>query len=178
MGPPDTGSPDTGPRRRFFFKVADHESIIAERNTVLAGDDNPENLNVLRSMLEPAGFRVRIARDGDQVLASAAAEPPDIILLDVHMPRKDGYETCGAIRSNADLAEIPIIFVSALADPFNKRQAFELGAVDYFEKPLRMETVVKRLRNAIALTYYRRRCRDLEAVLAEMSTESGTDRDK
>lgn len=145
--------------------MIDHESRIAELNTVLAVDDNPENLGVLRSMLEKAGFKVRAARDGEQALRSARAEPPDAILLDVHMPRMDGYEACKALKEDPLLQEIPVLFISALSDPFNKAQAFGLGAMDYLEKPWQMEDLVQRVGNAIRLSYYRKLCIELETRL-------------
>lgn len=142
--------------------MIDHESRIAALNTVLAVDDNPENLGVLRSMLEKAGFKVRAARDGEQALRSARAEPPDVILLDVHMPKMDGYEACKALSEDFLLKDVPVIFISALSDPFNKTQAFKLGAMDYLEKPWQMEDLVHRVGNAIRLTYYRKQCIELE----------------
>lgn len=147
--------------------MIDHETQIATLNTVLAVDDNPENLSVLRSMLERAGFKVRAARDGEQALRSARAEPPDVILMDVHMPKMDGYEACKALKEDSQLRDIPVIFISALSDPFNKTQAFGLGAMDYLEKPWQMEDLVQRVGNAIKLSYYRRRCLELETQLAE-----------
>ena len=146
--------------------MIDHETQIATLNTVLAVDDNPENLGVLRSMLEKAGFKVRAARDGEQALRSARAEPPDVILMDVHMPKMDGYEACKALKEDSQLRDIPVLFISALSDPFNKTQAFKLGAMDYLEKPWQMEDLVQRVGNAIRLSYYRRRCIELEAQLA------------
>jgi CheY-like chemotaxis protein len=145
--------------------VIDHEPRIAALNTVLAVDDNPENLGVLRSMLDKAGFKVRAARDGEQALRSARAEPPDAVLLDVHMPRMDGYEACKAFKEDPLLRDIPVLFISALSDPFNKTQAFGLGAIDYLEKPWQMEDLVHRIGNAIRLSYYRKLCIELEKQL-------------
>jgi DNA-binding response OmpR family regulator len=116
-------------------------------------------------MLEKAGFKVRAARDGEQALRSARAEPPDAILLDVHMPRMDGYEACKALKEDPLLQEIPVLFISALSDPFNKAQAFGLGAMDYLEKPWQMEDLVQRVGNAIRLSYYRKLCIELETRL-------------
>lgn len=147
----------------------DQDSDIIAGRTILVADDNPENLSVLNAMLGKAGFRVRVARDGEQALRSAMAERPDLILLDVHMPRMDGYETCRRLKAEPGRADVPVIFVSALSDPFNKSQAFELGAVDYLEKPFRFEEVLVRVRNALRLGHYMRRCAELESRLAELA---------
>jgi len=133
--------------------------------TILIADDNPENLGVLGRMLGGAGHRVRVARDGEQAVASALAERPDLALLDIHMPKLDGYEACKRFLSEPSLACVPVIFISALSDPFNKGQAFELGAADYIEKPFRADDVIVRVRNALRLGYYMRRCAELEAAL-------------
>lgn len=135
--------------------------------TALIADDNMENLSILCRMLEHACMRVRIARDGEQALASARAERPDIILLDVHMPRMDGYETCRRLLDTPQLSKVPVVFLSALASPLDKARAFEAGAVDYVEKPFLFVDVMLRVRSALRLGYYMRRCELLEARLAE-----------
>jgi CheY-like chemotaxis protein len=134
--------------------------------TILVADDNPENLGVLGHMLEGAGFRVRIARDGEEALRSVAAETPDLFLLDIHMPIMDGYEACRRVKADPSLANLPVIFISALSDPFNKLQAFDMGAVDYIEKPFRFEDVLIRVKNALRLSYFMKRCATLEVALA------------
>jgi DNA-binding response OmpR family regulator len=139
--------------------------------TILIADDNPENLGVLGRMLGGSGFRVHVARDGEQALRSAAAELPDLFLLDVHMPKMDGYETCGRIKADPALAGVPVVFISALSDPFNKMQAFDIGAMDYIEKPFRFEDVLVRVKNALRLGYYMKRCATLEAALASIRPE-------
>ncbi len=145
---------------------------IISGKSVLAVDDNPENLAIIETMLTRFGLRVRIARSGKQALASAASEPPDLILLDVHMPGMDGYETCRALKGDPQLSVIPILFVSALSDPFNKAQAYDLGALDYLEKPLKLEDVTQRVRNALLLSHYMRRCAELE-LLCSTTPDSG-----
>jgi CheY-like chemotaxis protein len=135
-------------------------------SVALIADDNPDNLAVLSGMLEHLGYRVRVARDGAQALASARASAPDIVLLDVHMPVMDGYEACAGLKADPGLRDIPVMFVSALSDPFNKRKAIDAGALDYITKPFSLEDVANRVRNLLALGYYKRRCAELEARLA------------
>jgi DNA-binding response OmpR family regulator len=140
--------------------------------TILVADDNPENLGVLGKMLESSGFRVRVARDGEQAVRSAQAERPDLVLLDIHMPKMDGYETCRRLKAESQFAEVPVVFISALSDPFNKAEAFELGAIDYIEKPFRFEEVLMRVKNALRLGYYMRRCAELEKELAAATAQA------
>jgi len=112
---------------------------------ILIVDDNPENLKVLGNFLVEQGFNIRIARDGQQALESVAAEPPEVILLDIHMPVLDGYETCRRLKESEDSRDIPVIFLSALGETFNKVRAFELGGADYISKPFELEEVRMRV---------------------------------
>ncbi|MBX3178299.1 MAG: response regulator [Candidatus Hydrogenedentes bacterium] len=108
---------------------------------ILIVDDNPENLKVLGNFLVEQGFNVRAARDGKQALDSVEAEPPELVLLDIHMPVLDGYEVCRRLKESEAFSDIPIIFLSALGETFNKVLAFELGAADYISKPFELEEV-------------------------------------
>lgn len=110
-------------------------------STFLIVDDNPENLRVLREMLSELGCVVRVARDGYQALQSVEASPPDIILMDIHMPGPDGYEVCRQLKADSRFREIPVVFLSALGETFNKVAAYECGGVDYITKPYQFEEV-------------------------------------
>ena len=113
---------------------------------VLIVDDNPENLRVLREMLAEQGCTIRVARDGRQALRSIEAAPPDVILLDIHMPDLDGYEVCRRLKADARFRDIPIIFLSALGETFNKVAAYDCGGADYITKPFQFEEVRVRMR--------------------------------
>ncbi len=119
--------------------------------TVLIADDNINNLKVLSNILESNGYKVRIAQDGEQVLRGLEISLVDIILLDVHMPVMDGYETCKKLKENDKFKNIPIIFVSALTETFNKVQAFEIGAADYITKPVQVDELMARVSTHIGL---------------------------
>ena len=114
---------------------------------VLIVDDNPENLKVLGDFFTGEGFNVRVSRDGEQALANAMADPPEIILLDIHMPVMDGYETCERIKATPELQDCPVIFLSALGETFNKVKAFECGGSDYITKPFNLDEVRVRVHN-------------------------------
>ncbi|HOV15700.1 MAG TPA: response regulator, partial [Spirochaetota bacterium] len=116
-----------------------YADLDPKSKTVLIVDDNPTNFKVLGKMLETIGFKIRVSRSGEECLKSVSASKPDIILLDIHMPGMDGYEVCKAIKANTDMEDIPIIFISALSEEFNKVQAFEFGGVDYITKPFELK---------------------------------------
>ena len=110
-----------------------------DKPVILIADDNPDNLKVLSSMLEAEQYDVRVAVDGVQALASIRRSSPDLVLLDIHMPNKDGYEVCEELKRDPALEHIPVIFISALSEPFNKVQGFQKGGVDYIEKPFQID---------------------------------------
>ncbi|NES02353.1 MAG: hybrid sensor histidine kinase/response regulator [Okeania sp. SIO2F4] len=113
---------------------------------ILIVDDNPTNLSVLSETLGGAGFRFRVAMDGETALALVERNHPELILLDVQMPGIDGFETCRRLKTNPATQGIPIIFTTALADTESKTKAFALGAVDYIPKPFEPAEVLARLR--------------------------------
>ncbi len=127
---------------------------------ILVADDNPNNLHVIESMLRSFGCSVRVALDGEAALKSAQAERPDVIILDIHMPKLDGYEACTRLKVGEKTRDIPVIFASALNEAFNKVKGFKLGAVDYVTKPLQMEEL--RARIGVHLAYARQRKRLVE----------------
>jgi len=114
-------------------------------HTLLIADDNPANLDVLSRILREQGFRVRTALNGELALESIHAAAPDMALLDIHMPVMDGYELCKRMKSDPQIAHIPVMFVSGIGESFNKVIAFELGAVDYVSKPVDPAEVVARV---------------------------------
>lgn len=120
--------------------------VLRGRPKVLAIDDTPANLVVLASALSNE-FSFQLASSGTQGLALAAANLPDLVLLDIMMPEMDGYETCRRFKSHPLLAEIPIVFVTALTDLGSELKGLELGAVDYFYKPIAIEIARQRIRN-------------------------------
>ena len=121
------------------------------KGNILIVDDNPENLTVLRQMLTANGYRVRAALNGEIALKSVQADPPDLILLDILMPEMDGYEVCRNLKSKEHTDQIPIIFISALADVEDIVKAFQAGGMDYITKPFQIEEVLARVRTHLEL---------------------------
>jgi len=113
---------------------------------VLLVDDTPANLQVLGGMLKEQGCIVRPVPSGKLAIRFAAADPPDIILLDIMMPEMDGYEVCRRLKETEGLKNIPIIFISALNETIDKVKAFSAGGVDYITKPFQFEEVQARVK--------------------------------
>ncbi|MGB3507668.1 MAG: EAL domain-containing protein [Microcoleaceae cyanobacterium] len=124
---------------------------IGTPGDILIVDDTPENLRLLSGMLTKHGYNVRKAINGQMALRAVRTVPPDLILLDIMMPDIDGYEVCQQLKDNSQICEIPIIFLSALNDVFDKVKAFKVGGVDYITKPFHLEEVLARVQNQLAL---------------------------
>jgi adenylate cyclase len=123
---------------------------------ILIVDDMPANLSLLSSMMAAQGYEVRAAINGSMALMSAAAVPPDLILLDVNMPQMDGYEVCRRLKADARTADIPVIFLSAMSGIGDKVAAFEAGGVDYVTKPFELREVLARVGTQLTLHHQRR----------------------
>jgi DNA-binding NtrC family response regulator len=122
-----------------------------EPATVLIVDDEPLNVDLIEQELDAAGYRTAAARSGEEALAIAARALPELILLDVMMRGIDGYETCRRLKAAEATRSIPVIFLTALKETFDKLHAFELGAVDYVTKPFDSEELLARVGTHIAL---------------------------
>jgi signal transduction histidine kinase len=118
-----------------------------QKDTLLIVDDIPANVSVLYKFLSQEGFKVLVAQDGKSAIQRAEYGNPDLILLDVMMPGMDGFEACRILKSQESTREIPIIFMTALADTVDKVKGFSLGASDYITKPFQHEEVLARVTN-------------------------------
>ncbi|MGB3639988.1 MAG: response regulator [Rivularia sp. (in: cyanobacteria)] len=113
--------------------------------TILVIDDSPTNLEILHDVLGNAGYEVLVEMDGASGIEQVESNPPDLILLDVMMPKIDGFETCRRLQANPSTKHIPIIFITALTDSEEKVKGLTLGAVDYITKPFEQEEVLARI---------------------------------
>jgi phosphoserine phosphatase RsbU/P len=118
---------------------------------VLMVDDTEVNLRVLAGILEPAGYELLSAMDGDEALQLARTFHPDLVLLDVMMPGRDGFEVCAELKEDPATAEIPVIFLSGRADTAAKVRGLKLGAVDYVTKPFDRSEVLARVEVHVSL---------------------------
>lgn len=136
------------------------------RPTILVVDDTPENIDVLRGILG-AEYTLKVANSGLLALKIAAAQPPDLILLDIMMPEMDGYEVCRQLKADPRTAAIPVIFITARAETEDEVQGLVLGAVDYLTKPVVPAIVKARVQTQLALRQARRELEETNLVLSD-----------
>jgi len=123
---------------------------VSKKYTILAVDDTIENLSYLNTILNTT-YNVRATPDINKAIQSIQFDKPDLILLDIKMPIIDGFEACKMIKSDKNLAQIPIIFISALDDIDHKVEAFENGGVDYITKPFEPKEVKARIKTQLEI---------------------------
>jgi signal transduction histidine kinase len=116
-----------------------------DRPKILVADDDPSISRLLEDVLSACGFESETARDGEEVLLKAASCHPDLILLDVMMPKKDGYQVLKILRDNTKTADIPVIIVTGKAEIPDKVTGLDLGAGDYLTKPFSVEELIARI---------------------------------
>jgi diguanylate cyclase (GGDEF)-like protein len=139
-----------------------------DRAVILIADDEVSNIEILSAVLED-DYEICFATSGAEALQLAQAVTPDLILLDVLMPGMDGYAVCQAVKEDPLLADIPVIFTTALGDQEAEVRGLELGAVDYIAKPISPVIVRARVRNHIEM----KRMRDQLAKLAVTDALTG-----
>jgi DNA-binding response OmpR family regulator len=117
--------------------------------SILVADDEPNIVLSLEFLLKQAGFRVRSVSDGEAALAAIAQEPPDLVLLDVMIPGRDGYAVCQEIRSNPAWRGMRIIMLTAKGGDIQREKGLSLGADDYVTKPFSTRELVERVRRML-----------------------------
>ncbi len=122
-----------------------------EAAQILIVDDVPVNLQALESILQTRGFRVVKANNGEQALEAVAAEKPDLILLDVMMPKMNGYEVCQHLKENPATSKIPVIFLTGRNDSYSVIKGFASGALDYVVKPFHAPELLARINTHLEL---------------------------
>ncbi len=125
--------------------------VLSSQSDILVVDDTPDNLHLLSTMLTEQGYKVRGAINGRMALMGAQAQPPDLILLDLNMPEMSGYAVCQALKADPRTQDVPVIFISALDEVWDKVKAFNAGGVDYITKPFHLEEVVVRVESQLML---------------------------
>lgn len=121
-----------------------------KRDVALVVDDSPETLRLLTDALDGAGMTVMVAMDGAAAMRIVDQITPDIILLDAVMPGIDGFETCRRLKRDAGLADVPVIFMTGLAETEHIVRGLEAGGVDYVTKPIVIQEMLARIRVHIA----------------------------
>src|SRR5215813_10095774 len=118
--------------------------------SILVADDEPNIVLSLEFILKQAGYRVRVAADGEAALAAIGAEPPDLLVLDAMMPKRNGFDVCGTIRANPAWSNVRILMLTAKGSDAERDEGLALGADDYLTKPFSNREVVERVRQLLA----------------------------
>mgnify|MGYP000674494626 FL=1 len=134
---------------------------------ILVVDDTPENLRLLSTMLTHRGYAPRCVINGQMALRACNSNPPDLILLDIMMPEMNGYEVCQHLKSEPKTREIPVIFISAKDEVFDKVNAFAVGGVDYISKPFQFEEVLARIESHLTLRNLQKQLKEQNVLLQE-----------
>ena len=139
----------------------------SQRN-ILIVDDLPDNIRLLSDILQEAGYEIKGVVNGAMALNVANSGWPELILLDITMPEMNGYETCQKLQADERTSSIPVIFLSALDDVFDKVKAFKAGGIDYITKPFQIEEVLARVNTHLQL---RNLQKNLELEVAAKTTQ-------
>lgn len=145
--------------------------FIKSEIMILIVDDLPDNLRVLSAALSGQGFQIRCAKSGAIALMAVQTTSPDLILLDIKMPDMDGYEVCRRLKASTTACDIPVIFLSALDDVFDKVKAFNMGGADYITKPFQVEEVLIRVKHQLSLKFAEIEIRQLEQRVKQRTDE-------
>lgn len=124
---------------------------FTREESILVIDDCPENLKLLSGILSVAGYKVHLAPSGKLALNFIQSNLPDLILLDIMMPQMDGYEICEHLKATPKTQDIPVIFISALQEVFDKVKAFSVGGIDYITKPFQQQEILMRVENQLRI---------------------------
>jgi putative two-component system response regulator len=124
---------------------------MTRRPTILIVDDNPSVVELLRSHLKPFQYHVDTAYDGEEALEKIRKTPPDLVLLDLMMPRMSGFEICRRIKSDRKTQFIPIIVITALSEQEDKLKSIELGADDFLIKPINRLELTTRIKSLLRM---------------------------
>jgi signal transduction histidine kinase len=139
--------------------------------TILIIDDTPEIIRMIRTVLQNASYKTLIARDGIKGLSIAKSTYPDLILLDIMMPGSNGYEICKLLKIDPNTTDIPVIFISALDNSFDKVEAFSSGGADYVPKPIQDDELLARIQAQLKPATYRKELKRLNSELSEKNEE-------
>ena len=118
--------------------------------SILVVDDEPNIVLSLEFLIKQAGYEVRVARDGEAALQAIEEQPPDLVLLDVMMPKRDGFDVCETIRANPAWKDIPIIMLTAKGRDVEREKGLALGADAYITKPFSTREAMERIKQFLS----------------------------
>jgi len=124
-------------------------NLLMSKKIILAVDDEPNILMSIEFILDMEGYEVHTARDGDDALEAAERVRPDLILLDINMPRKDGYEVCRILRKREHMAGTKVIMLTAKGQTLERKKGLEVGADEYVTKPFSADELLSAIRTCL-----------------------------
>ena len=135
---------------------------------VLVVDDNQQNLELLQAYLEDIDCHIVTAYDGQQALDAISSQPPDLVLLDVMMPKMSGFEVCRRIKNNPQTEDIPVIMVTALSEFRDIERGIDSGTDDFISKPVNKLELLTRVQTMLKLKHLSDKLQRTLAYLAEL----------
>jgi two-component system, OmpR family, alkaline phosphatase synthesis response regulator PhoP len=129
---------------------------MTDKKTILVVDDEPDFVSIVQNNLEKEGFNVRVAYDGVEGMEKVRQSPPDLIVLDVMMPEKDGYQMCSELKGDEKLRDIPVLMLTAVADHvsstrYSHYDGMSMEADDYLPKPATAEDITQSVKSLLNL---------------------------
>ena len=150
--------------------ISPSQDLDTTAMSILVVDDNEQNLELMEAYLEDLGCQVRTARDGLETLSSVEAQPPNMILLDVMMPRMSGFQACSKIKSNPKTRDIPILMITALNEVGDVEKSVESGADDFLTKPVNKLELLTRVRSLLRVRSLKK---ELDKTMDKMRRHEG-----
>ncbi len=148
------------------------ERELEKTPTVLVVDDNQQNLELLQAYLEDTDYRTVPARDGAEALEIIGKDPPDLILLDVMMPKMSGFEVCKRIKNDPKTGDIPVIMVTALNEYGDIERAIDSGTDDFLSKPVNKLELLTRVKTMLKLKHLTDKLERTLAYLSEIEKQA------
>ena len=167
----------TTPPTRQQSSATDQDMDVADLAdaSILLVDDNTQNLELMQAYLEGLPSRIRTARDGVEAFEIINEEPPDLILLDIMMPRMSGFELCQKIKAGPNTRDIVVIMVTALHEVGDFERAVECGTDDFLTKPVNKLELLTRVRSLLRVRMLKRR---LDQVMSLRQRAAPDERDR
>ena len=125
----------------------------SKSSRILIVDDNQQNCELLDAYLADEGYQIEMVYDGQQTLDAVARQQPDLILLDIMMPRLSGYEVCHRLKSSEETRSIPILMITALAEMSDIEKGIDAGADDFLTKPINKLELITRVRSLLRVRH-------------------------